>query len=571
MSIVYYDTYVYVETPSETTMPQLPRAELWYDFTGTGEKGIVQEGEYRLETNNTLWEYIAYTYGMSKNFMQIDYITAFQDEVNHQKLKDYLHAIEDINSDGKMDFSHESNRNLDYWATISDAGEYNGTQSAKLINTNFDVNNDGRIDYLQFNKFPDHWSIMFQQADGSFEEQYMQLMSAAEYENAFDPDDPKRWGSTASKVYGRRGKVDRSANPLLASAALIGQALPRPPIYYDDAFMPTRTLDLNADGYMDIIDEERGIFCYNGGDGKWIRVDMGCSGIIIADLNGDDIQDFVYPGSKLCAVIYRGENNFETQVLYENLQVDQDMYCYDFDRDGDVDILVTFSSPLNSTGYAYTMFFENDGDGRFIQLEEQDYGANKLLFSNCQDLDGDGYYDMLAFRGQFETNNYREVMCSAKEDLEVVWLKGLSNKTFANPEVLLTYSLESSGNWFYNHNYVKINAADIDNDDYMEVWVSRENEVWGEIFSKLFDMSGVINTAPSAPAKPELRYDNGLLTISWGNGTDAKTAATDLTYALRVGSTPGGNDILHAHANADGSRRNFLDGNFVRRSIYSEC
>mgnify|MGYP003311834071 FL=1 len=136
-----------------------------------------------------------------------------------------------------MDFSHESNRNLDYWATISDAGEYNGTQRAKLINTNFDVNNDGRIDYLQFNKFPDHWSIMFQQADGSFEEQYMQLMSAAEYENAFDPDDPKRWGSTASKVYGRRGKVDRSANPLLASAALIGQALPRPPIYYDDAFM----------------------------------------------------------------------------------------------------------------------------------------------------------------------------------------------------------------------------------------------------------------------------------------------------------------------------------------------
>ncbi len=564
--------------PEDIILPQLPRAELWYDFTGTGEKGIVQEGEYRLETNNTLWEYIAYTYGVSKNFMQIDYITAFQDEVNHQKLKGYLHAIEDVNGDGKMDFSHESNRNLDYWATISNAGEYSGTQEYKLINTNFDVNNDGRIDYLLFNGVEDNWSIMFQQADGSFEEQYMQLMSAAEYENAFDPDDPKRWGSTASKAYGRRGKVDRSASPLFANLALIGNGLPRPPVYYDHAFMPTRVLDLNADGYMDIIDEERGILCYNCGDGKWIRVDMGCSGIIVADLNGDDIQDFVYPGSKLCAVIYRGENNFETQVLYENLQVDQEMYCYDFDRDGDVDILVTFSASLNSTGYAYTMFFENDGDGRFTQLEEQDYGTNKLLFSNCQDLDGDGYYDMLAFRGAFETNNYREVSCSKEADLEVVWLKGLSNKTFAEPEVLFTYSPEEAkydgGYWFYNHNYVKINVADIDNDGYMEVWFSKEKEAvanggFDQLFTKLIDMSGVVNTAPSAPAKPELRYDNGLLTISWGNGADTQTATTDLTYALRVGSTPGGNDILHAHANADGSRRNFLDGNMGKYHTYT--
>ncbi|MBO5345434.1 MAG: VCBS repeat-containing protein [Paludibacteraceae bacterium] len=573
--------------PEDIILPQLPRAELWYDFTGTGEKGIVQEGWCKSDIDKNEWqkmefEYIAYTHGMSKNFEAIDSIMAF--EYNFKsKLAGYLYAIEDINGDGKMDFSHESNRNLDYWATISDAGEYNDTQEGKLINTNFDVNNDGRIDYLLFNGVEDNWSIMFQQADGSFEEQYMQLMSTEEYASTFDPNDSKRWGSTASNGY--RGRTNRGVpNALAANLTFSGVWLGPPEVYYDDAFMPTRTLDLNADGYMDIIDEERGIFCYNGGDGKWVRVDMSCSGIIVADLNGDDIQDFVYPGSKLCAVIYRGENNFETQVLYENLQVDQDMYCYDFDRDGDVDILVTFSAPLNSTGYAYTMFFENDGDGRFTQLEEQDYGANKLLFSNCQDLDGDGYYDMLAFRGQFETNNYREVKCSAKEKLEVVWLKGLSNKTFANPELLITYSPDEaegkeffSGEWFLNHNKVKINAADIDNDGYIEVWVSEEKDAVtiegfssaSQLFTKLVNMSGVINTAPSAPDKPELRYDNGLLTISWGNGTDAQTSTTDLTYALRVGSTPGGNDILHAHANADGSRRNFLDGNMGKYHTYT--
>ena len=59
-----------------------------------------------------------------------------------------------------------------------------------------------------------------------------------------------------------------------------------------------------------------------------------------------------------------------------------------------------------------------------------------------------------------------------------------------------------------------------------------------------------------------------MMRVTWGNGADAETATNDLTYALRIGTTPGGNEIVAAHANADGSRKNFLDGNMGKNHTY---
>jgi hypothetical protein len=329
---------------------------------------------------------------------------------------------------------------------------------------------------------------------------------------------------------------------------------------------PTRALDLNGDGMMDLVNEKDGVIYYNVGNGKWVMSDIS-GAIMVADLNGDAIQDFIYPGAKLQTAIYRGEGKFDTQLLYENIQVDSDMYCYDFDKDGDVDILVTFSAPLNSTGYAYTMFFENDGTGKFTQLEEQDYGAeNNLVFSNCQDVDGDGYYDMLAFRGNF-TIYKGDVQCDENEKIDVVWMKGRADKTFAQPDVLITYAA-ATHRGFGSHREVKINAEDIDNDGKIEVWSSHEDYDYRYFPATIAEVASAVNTAPIAPQKPTLIYSNGILLINWGDGSDAETATSDLTYALRVGTTPGGDDILRAHANADGSRRNFLDGNMGKYHSY---
>ena len=522
--LVVYATYSTIDN----LFPEVaPRAEYWYDFEGVGEKGFVMTGGSSWGSPTNPY----YTAGISQQFKTLKSYSGSAGD---------FYYVEDLDGDGVMDFS------AGYSGSYISQGDSHAFEDGALIIANFDVNNDGRIDYLKSRGDSySGYSIMVQQADGSFVEQFMQVVTEAEYEASFDPDD---WYSTNTNSKPRPSPV-RFSGVWLASA---------PPRRETNApqmraqgmnptvAAPTRALDLNADGYVDLIDEKNGVLYYNGGDGRWIYTELGGS-VMIADLNGDHIQDFIFPGQELWVAVYRGEGDFEMQTLYENIQVDREMYCYDFDRDGDVDILVTFSAPLNSTGYAYTMFFDNDGTGQFTQLDEQDYGNNNLLFSNCQDLDGDGYYDLLAFRGDFDGYTNRDI----------VWLKGQPGKTFAQAESLVTLA-----DGYTDVYSAKISVEDINNDGRMDMWANIKDV-------PAYSFVGAANAAPTAPSKPELNYNNGMLTVSWGDGSDDRTATSDLTYALRVGTTPGGDDILRAHANADGSRRNFLDGNMSRFHNYT--
>ena len=563
-----------IDFPAEPSELELTRAEYWYDFTGTGEKGMVRSG-YDSEDFYNRHYYHLYTSGASNGYKAAGYIMLASTDSDSitERSSDRI-FVEDVNGDGKMDIWVETTGNQFYGegfyeVFISTPDGYR-CEKDMLIIPNFDVNSDGRLDYLH--KKEAGWAIMVQQADGSFVEEHIQMMTLAEYENGFDPN---AWMSTEAQTFSGIGV----GNPPNLSGIFSGVSLARAPQRRSGSSAqyalginnlisaPTRALDLNADGKMDLVNEKDGVIYYNVGNGKWVMSDIS-GAIMVADLNGDAIQDFIYPGVKLQTVIYRGEGKFDIQLLYENIQVDSDMYCYDFDKDGDVDILVTFSAPLNSTGYAYTMFFENDGTGKFTQLEEQDYGAeNNLLFSNCQDVDGDGYYDMLAFRGNFSI--YKgSVQCDENEKIDVVWMKGRADKTFAQPEVLITYATETHRG-FDSHREVKINAEDIDNDGKIEIWSSGRNGFNQVTFpATIAEVASAINTTPTAPQKPTLIYSNGILLINWGDGSDAETATSDLTYALRMGTTPGGDDILRAHANANGSRRNFLDGNMGKYHSY---
>jgi hypothetical protein len=55
--------------------------------------------------------------------------------------------------------------------------------------------------------------------------------------------------------------------------------------------------------------------------------------------------------------------------------------------------------------------------------------------------------------------------------------------------------------------------------------------------------------------------DESQVTLSWSAATDAQTADTGLTYNLRIGSTPGGNEVLSAMSLADGTRTHASWGN----------
>jgi predicted nucleotidyltransferase len=89
--------------------------------------------------------------------------------------------------------------------------------------------------------------------------------------------------------------------------------------------------------------------------------------------------------------------------------------------------------------------------------------------------------------------------------------------------------------------------GDVDNDgdlDFAAGYYSHENLVYR-------NNSAVANTPPSAPTGLSTTvsgagpYD---MTFSWAAATDAETPALGLTYSLRVGTSPGGDEIMPSHA-----------------------
>lgn len=63
-----------------------------------------------------------------------------------------------------------------------------------------------------------------------------------------------------------------------------------------------------------------------------------------------------------------------------------------------------------------------------------------------------------------------------------------------------------------------------------------------------------VNTPPTAPAGLETTLIDGSVTLAWQPSSDNETASPGLTYALRVGTTPGSGDVMPPQARPDGKR-----------------
>ena len=544
-----------------------PDAALLYDFDGNGYKGGWQIDDY---ANGFAPK--SFTYIVGEHFGQGDYLipNGFMEDVNRD-------GIIDGGSLSYYRMSDLSNTSLTKAydrAAISEGDSYR-VEDALLLH-NCDLNNDGRPEMLQIKGGNDvyFYNILYQQADGSFLTEPMEIFTEEEYLAQFDP---SKWSSAETQnTYGLLFPNTPVSTPMLSAVSISEGRAPKRRVIAKSPGMgarvnaPTKAIDMNADGRIDLVNEAQGIVFYNMGDNKWVEFDAGGE-VHTADLNNDGHIDFIYPGTKLTTLIYDGNGKYKQQVLFQNLQVDKTLYAYDFDRDGDVDILVTFSAPGNSTGFAYTMFFQNDGQGNFTQMEEQDSGELQLVFAACQDINGDGYYDLLAFSSFYYNDYYGSIIGD-----EVYVLYGQKNLTFAPAQKLYDVNLSSlriecapviNG----DYSSIRLDVEDIDNDGKMEVWASLpgSNQSNGYQNTYIFKPQGTTtNTAPVAPAKPEIIYENGMMRVSWTDGSDNETMTSDLTYALRIGTTSGGNDILTSHALADGSRRDFLDGNMGKNHSY---
>ena len=464
-----------------------------------------------------------------------------------------------LNNDGIPDFANDIYRNFEPLkiALSRQDGSYELMNQANMAYP-LDVNNDGLTDLFSLNKTD--WNVFYQNPDGSYTVTRIDTISRVQADSL-----------VVSRVEETDGGFDLSGLPSLRDGMFVGG-------YVEDKnYVFTQSIDVNRDGYMDLVGE-RAVF-YNLGNNQFVASPQPGE-LTVKDLNGDGIPDYIYNDTKNLRVytrIYLGGDNFEEQTLVKDLEV-TDIHCYDFDKDGDIDILLTFDY-LSSSGFSFLVFAENKGDGNFI-IHEHSFKTG-WAFAQCLDFDNDGFMELLAGKQERLNNDIEPETSNSVKNLYLFRLNDMEkveepDEIQIKGEFLYECGLDVGGDrreTILSPLDENIVVVDIDNDGMLDILAdtldttgrySSSSDIGYWSCHDLPALKNVqANEAPEQLAAPTCIVDrkNGKLKLAWKAGKDKESSTVDLTYALRVGSTSGLDDIYFSAANADGSRRDFFPGN----------
>lgn len=284
-----------------------------------------------------------------------------------------------------------------------------------------------------------------------------------------------------------------------------------------------KTGDLNGDGLVDFV-LGKYIYYNLGNDKFFLSPHVGT--IYPADFNGDGLLDYIdFGNGNVDLYLTQTDGKLaEKKTIFTN-EAMQNAFFGDFDKDGDVDILLF----IPTSDATYTVFFRNDGNGVFKKKES--YIDGKYTSFECKDYDADGLYEVLVTNTDAQKDYL--LKCNKNFTTDLVELPEGLNKILAD----------------FNHDGVtEINS--------------------GASYTPLANAKK--NTCPEKMSKPiaVLQPEDGKLKITWKKGKDAQTSSCDLTYELRIGTAPGKGDVLFGHALADGTRRNLMDGSMGRSLKY---
>lgn len=112
-----------------------------------------------------------------------------------------------------------------------------------------------------------------------------------------------------------------------------------------------------------------------------------------------------------------------------------------------------------------------------------------------------------------------------------------------------------SGAAFHNLFLGVVTWMDYDNDGDLDLLLAGNEPVTGDYLRILRNNATAPNTAPGAPGNLAALGDGTSVSFSWAAASDAQTPAPTLTYNLRVGTTPGGSEIVSSHSASTGYRR----------------
>lgn len=528
------------------------RAEHFYDTDGDGRM------EYIIEENKSSKYYINTYTGDGK------LVNSFIREWDEDLL-----MIDDIDNDGKPELLTR-NRNTKKTSVRSDDGtviRQIDLDPSSLVT--LDADNDGLTDIFQYNSSDiNPYSIFYQKQNGEFERTPIEIIT-----------DEAEINEALFAQYGENPVVQPPLNfsgAALAKAPAKPGVTPQKPDYVAALFEyegPTAT-DINMDGLPDLLNLKNGNALLSLGNNRYYYGDFGGQ-VTAKDLNGDGIPDYVVyneTDKTVTLYLYEGNNSFKEQLLMQNFNI-TGVYCYDFDRDGDTDILLPFDY-TDSSKYSFLVFFENQGDNVFKKRERST--STPMKFLGCADYDNDNLYEVIAVTCRMEPADtehmfkhiyeYRMAECSQSFDFTIE-----EQALVSMPAPYKTSASEITEKVL--RDAYKITTGDFNNDGVTEFFIDAGSRDLG------FNMSASVfkgeikcskpNTPPAQMAAPTFISDaaSNTLRVEWKAGTDNETIPGDLTYALRIGTAPGKADIWNGYANSQGKRARTGYGN-AEYSLY---
>lgn len=419
---------------------------------------------------------------------------------------------------------------------------YSRTDNKYLLNP-IDYNNDGKTEFLEKNgndaDTKSHNTLVLDN-EGNWQNEKIRVMTFDEYNGI-----KKKVESTGGMVI--PGMQDMYA-PIISAAP--------------SSFGNYNAIDINSDGLTDFVDTSLGCYFLNTGENSFVEGKFGGQ-VTFRDFNNDGLTDrLTYDENTktmtLCLAQKEGKAN-EVQ-LFSGLYCSDKIWCYDFDKDGDIDILVPFDFTTNQgsfkNGASYLVMIENKGNGSFKKHET--YLEGEVYSYYCMDIDGDGCYEVVSKKSTDEVVGKDDRYNTDLYGIDYVAYKISGMDVSAEPILLkragTIYSDQKGRYWDDQYPFL---IADIDNSGLLKCLYMTEYA------NHIFQISDKVNSVPQKMSKPNFVYEaaSGMLKISWEAGTDTESSSSDLTYALRIGTAPDQGDILYVHALPNGARRNLLDGN----------
>jgi sugar lactone lactonase YvrE len=305
----------------------------------------------------------------------------------------------------------------------------------------------------------------------------------------------------------------------------------------------------------------------------------------LGDIDNDQDIDLIMSGlsvsSGLQSHIY--ENRTEMGESYQFVAIENDLVAtiegtnnlIDFDGDGDLDALITGNS-INGDVFEVFENKINEGVDTWTKLDNTGLIPMRLGKVDLGDFNGDGYSDLLysgVVGGSGKVTNLTEfnpvdntfidsafdVSDIIDADVEFGDLEGDGDLDFA----ISGESRTESGEYIFRA-YVNVrNESALVLDE-----VASKSSEFGTRFKGL--MGGFTkNDPPATPVANNVKVIDGVpvtaegvpIEFSWSASSDDHTPEGGVTYAFKVGKTPGGEEIMSSNSNMNGTRKSAVKGN----------